>query len=172
MENDKDELALIGHQELIQMLKDPEEEFIKKIKKFKIDFDAVDNEKGKTLLHVLTDTNSTDNMWILLEYFADPNIKDKENERTALHYACKNGFKGMILALLIFGAQIDIPDKEGKKPTDLGSYGDELEQIAEKISRLRPFFIQLNRKRRRSLKQIFESIDLGTKTVDEARLAG
>jgi ankyrin repeat protein len=172
MENEKDELSALSYQEVLQLLKDPEDEFRRKIKKHKIDFDAVDSEKGKTLLISLTDNNSTDIMWVLLEYFADPNIKDKEMERTALHYACKNAFKGMILALLIFGSQTDIIDKDEKQPFELCSFGEELQKISEKINKLRPFFIQLGRKRRKNLKQIFESIDLGTKTIDEARLAG
>jgi len=172
MDNDKEELALMGFQEVVQILKDPEDEFRKKIKKFKIDFDAVDQEKGKTLLMNLTESNSTDNMWVLLEYFANPNIKDKDNERTALHHACKNGFKGMILALIIFGAQPDIADIDGKKPFEICSFSEELEQISLKINKLRPYFIQLGRKRRKILKQIFDTIDLGTKTIDDARLAG
>lgn len=172
MENEKDELTTLSYQEVLQLLKDPEDEFRRKIKKHKIDFDAVDSDKGKTLLINLTDNNTTDNMWVLLEYFADPNIIDKENERTALHYACKNVFRGMILALLIFGAQTHILDKDGKKPFELCSFGEELEKILEKIKELRPYFIQLGRKRRRNLKKIFESIDLGTKSIDEARLAG
>ena len=172
MDNDKEELATMGFQEVVQILKDPDDEFRRKIKKFKIDFDAVDGDKGKTLLINLAESNSTDNMWVILEYFADPNIKDRDFERTALHYACKSSFKGIILALLIFGAQADVVDKDGKKPHHLCSFGEELEQISLKISMLRPNFIQLGRKRRKNLKEIFDTIDLGTKTIDEARLAG
>lgn len=172
MEIDKDDIPTLTLPEALGLIKEPVDEFKRKIKKYKYDFDSVD-EKGKTLLINLVETMPTsDYIWVVLEYFADPNIKDQEFERTSLHYACKAGNKGIILALLLFGAQIDISDKEGKKPFEwCPQFKDELDQIAEMFDKNRVGFIQLTRGRRKYLKRIFDQIDQGTKFIDESKLA-
>jgi hypothetical protein len=171
MEIDKDDFPTLTLPEALGLIKDPVEDFRRKLKKYKFDFDSVD-ERGKTLLVNLVETMpGSDYIWVVLEYFADPNIKDSEYERTALHYACKAGNKGIILALLFFGAQIDVSDKEGKKPFEwCPQLKEELDQIAEVFEKHRVGFIQLTRGRRKYLKRIFDQIDQSTKFIDEGKL--
>lgn len=173
MENEKDELPALTLQDALSFSKEVVRDFRAKLKKQKFDFDSVD-EKGKTLLiHLVETMTDTDRLWVVLEYFADPNIKDTENDRTALHYACKIGNKGMILALLLFGAQYDITDKEEKKPFEhCPTLKEDLELIVEEhINKYKPYFIQLTRKRRKLLKEIFDVIDQETKFIDDMKMA-
>jgi ankyrin repeat protein len=174
MENEKDDLPVITIQGIMENLTSLTANDLKaKLKSHTYDFDSV-NDKGKTLLIILTETfQDSDRLWVVLEYFADPNIKDSENDKTALHYACKQGNKGMILALLMFGAHTDILDKEEKKPFQLcPNLNDELENTLEHfINKYKTKFLQLTRKRRKMLKKIFESMDQETKLVDEFKLA-
>lgn len=171
MENDK-EMPVLSFQDALSHSKDSVKDFKIKLKTHSFDFDSVD-EKGKTLLiHLVETMVDTDRLWVVLEFFADPNIKDLENEKTALHYACKAGHKGMILALLLFGAHIDVTDKEEKKPFDhCPTLKEDLEQILEHISKYKPYFIQLTRKRRKVIKDIFDSIDQETKIIDDIKMA-
>lgn len=103
---------------------------------------------------------TTEQTWLVLEYFADPNLKDTTGN-TALHYACKANNRGIILTLLLFGANPDIPNNEEKKPFELSSYRkeDEIDPILEKINKYKIHFISLTRKRRNRLKKIFDDID-------------
>lgn len=173
MENDKDELPTITLQEALGFVKETVDDFKAKLKKYKFDFDAVD-EKGRTfLINLAENANATtDYVWILLEYFADPNIREKEWGRTALHLACKNNNKSLVLALLLFGANPEILDNDDKKPLELSTIivKEEFDKIADSINKIKIHFIQLTRKRRKYLRYIFEYIDLGTKTVDDQKL--
>lgn len=172
MENEKDELPALTLQDAIGFSKETVRDFRMKLKKQRFDFDSVD-EKGKTLLiHLVETMTDSDRIWVVLEYFADPNIKDVD-DKTALHYACKVGNKGMILALLLFGAQHDITDKEEKKPFEYcPTLKEDLEIIVEEhINRYKPYFIQLTRRRRKLLKSIFDVIDQETKVIDDMKMA-
>jgi hypothetical protein len=156
----------------IDLSKESVEDFRKKIKKYEFDFDSTD-DKGKTLLiYLVENVQNTDYLWVVLEYFCDLNIKDIENEKTALHYACKNMQRGQIACLLLFGANTEIIDKEGKKPFEhcLG-IKDELDHLLEIIEKIKVPFIQLTRKRRKYIKRIFDQIDQTTKAIDEGKLA-
>ena len=171
MDNDKDDFPTLNLQEALGFIKDPVDDFRRRLKKYRFDFDSVD-EKEKTLLVNLVETiPNSDYAWVVLEYFADPNIKDSD-ERTALHYACKTSNKGTILALLFFGANTDLKDKEGKKPFEhCPTLKEELEQIVELIEKNKIAFISLTRNRRKYLKKIFDQIDQSTKFIDEGKLA-
>jgi hypothetical protein len=172
MEEKEDPLCTL--QDALGFVKESVEDFKSKLKKYRVDWESLVDEKGKTLLIQLIETlTNTDHIWILLEYFADPNVKDQEMGRTALHYACKLNNRGMILALLLFGANPEIHDNEEKKAFELSNISiEEFEQIMEKINKYKIHFVQLTRKRRKHLKYIFDAIDLGTKSIDENKLAG
>lgn len=170
MDNDKDELPTLSLQEALGLIKEPPEIFRDRLKKYRYDFDQVD-EKNKTLLVNIVETMpGSEYAWVVLEYFAEPNIKDSE-DKTALHYACKGSNKSAILTLLFFGAHTDIVDKEGKKPFDhCPQLKEELEQITELVEKFKIPFISLTRKRRKYIKKIFDQIDQSTKFIDEGKL--
>lgn len=113
----------------------------------------------------------TDCVWIILEFFADPNVKDNLGN-TALHYAFKNENKPMILALLLFGANPEIVNNEDKKPIDFSKMTkDEIDPILEKIAKFKIHFLQFTRKRRKKLRYLFEFIDNdSSKTIGEHKL--
>lgn len=167
VENEKE----ITLQDAIGFVKDSIREFKHKLKHSKFDFDSKDPEKGKNfLIHLVETAPSTDQIWIVLEYFADTNIKDNEG-KTALHYACKMNKKEMILVLLLFGANPQLVDDEDKKPFDLLPLREDLSHFVERINMIKPFFIQLTRKRRKYLKLIFDEMDQSTKMIDDLKLA-
>jgi ankyrin repeat protein len=118
---------------------------------------------GKTILCNLAElhqpnTTSLEPFWVLLEFFADPNIKDKTGN-TALHYAVRNKNKALILCLMLFGASNEITNEEGKKPFEVTNMGEEAAYINEKINNFKFSFLQLTRKRRNRLRRIFQFID-------------
>src|SRR5690349_18528776 len=120
MDNEKDELPLLALQDALGFATDSVEEYEIKFRSHRFDFDGSEPEKGKTLLiNLVEKMQNTDFIWIVLEYFADPNIKDKEFGRTALHYACQANQKGAIIALMLFGAHTDISDNTEAKAFDL-----------------------------------------------------
>ena len=140
-----------------------------KLKNSKFDMDSVDeNGKnklkiGKSLLCAMAEahqpnTTSLEPFWVLLELFADPNIKDKTGN-TALHYAVKNKNRALILCLMLFGASNDIANEEGKKPFDMTNMPEDAASVNEKINNYKFHFLQLTRKRRNKLRKIFQSID-------------
>ena len=65
----------------------------------------------------------------------------------------------------------EIKDNENKQPFELCNLFEEFEPVISKISKLKPYFIQLGRKRRKYLKEIFDKISLGAKSFDENALA-
>lgn len=171
MASDELELPKIELTGALELVKESVEEFRKKIKKHQFNFDSTD-DKGKTLLiHLVETMLNTDYLWVILEFFCDTNIKDIENEKTALHYACKNQHKGQIVCLLLFGANVDITDKDGKKPFDYcPNIKEEIDMALEIVEKIKIPFIQLTRKRRKYIKKIFDQIDQSTKVIDEEKL--
>jgi ankyrin repeat protein len=114
---------------------------------------------------------SSENVWVVCEYFADTNIKDVTGN-TALHYACKNNNKSVILALLLFGADTNLTNEEEKKPFDYSQFRDEeIEILIKAVEKYKLQFLQLTRKRRNDLRKIFEDMDYDqTKTINESKL--
>jgi len=114
---------------------------------------------------------SSENVWVCCEYFADTNIKDSIGN-TALHYACKNNNKSVILALLLFNADFNISNDEDKKPFEYSNLRDEeIESIIKAINKYKIQFLQLTRKKRYNLRRIFEDMDVDqTKTINEMKM--
>jgi hypothetical protein len=172
MANETGELPVLKVQAAFDLTKEPADQFRRSLKKYEFNFDSID-EKGKTLLINIVENlqQTTDHLWVVLEYFSDTSIKDLENERTALHYACRNQSKAQIVCLLLFGASTELIDKEGKKPLEYCSnIKDEIEHVMDIIEKIKITFIQLTRKRRKYLKKIFDQIDQSTKLLDEDKL--
>jgi ankyrin repeat protein len=170
MDNERNELQYLTIGDSISIARSTATvDYKKRIKEYRVDFDLRTHDTGETVLIALAKEQAVlnDNAWVILEYFADPNIKDFTNN-TALHHACKNNFKGYILALLLFGADTEVINEEEKKPFDYTTYRDEeIEAIKEVIKKYRFPFLQLTRKRRNKLKKIFDFID-----VDNSRTIG
>jgi len=115
---------------------------------------------------------STDVAWLLLEFFADPNLKDSLG-CTPLHYALKLENKPMILCLLLFGANTDLTNDEDKKPIEMSKTltKDEIDPIVEKINKYKIPFLQFTKKRRKKLGKLFEHIDMdSSKTIGDHKL--
>lgn len=140
-----------------------------KLKSSKFDIDTQDENGfiyfniGKTILCNMSElhqpnTTPLEPFWIILELFADPNIKDKSGN-TALHYAVRNKNKALVLCLMLFGASNEITNDEGKKPFEMTNMGDDVSYINEKINNFKFSFLQLTRKRRNKLRKIFQFLD-------------
>lgn len=157
-------------QELLGTLKYSFREMRQTIKKKNFELDDQD-ENGKTvLINVIEMRTYTEQMWVLLDYGADPNVQDNE-KKTALHHACTVERKDMIICLLLFGVDIDIEDNEGRKAFE--DYKEDMMPVKEKIDEIKREFISLTRKRRKFLKYIFDEIDRETssKSINAYTLA-
>lgn len=150
-----------------------DESFMKlrrEIKKLKIDLDICDRVNGdkSLLMRIIEDKLPTEKMWVLLEFLADPNVQDAER-KTPLHYAVAADNKDMILALLMFGANPDLTDKDEKKPFEDNT---DLESLSEKVVTVKRQFLTLTRKRRKYLKYFFDAIDtFNNKSISAPNLA-
>jgi hypothetical protein len=143
-------------QELLDTVKEDFKPMRQKLKEKPFDLDNQD-ENGKTvLINIVELRGNTEQMWVLLDYGADPNIRDNEG-KTALHHACLVDRKDMIICLLLFGADPEIEDNENKKCFE--DYKDDMSLIKEKIDDIKREFIILTRKRRKFLKYIFDETD-------------
>ena len=123
-------------------------------------------------MHLCEITNGpTDSIWLILEFFADLNLKDNLGN-TALHYALKTENKHMLIALLLFGANPELANNEEKKPCDMSKFTkDELDPIVEKITKYKINFMQFTRKRRKKMKSMFDYVDNdSSKTIGEHKL--
>ena len=139
-------------------LKNPPADFKEELKTVVFDMDSCD-ENGKTLLMHIADVqnNASDSAWILLEYMADPNIKDKEGN-TALHYAFKNTNKPLILLYLMFGANPDITNDLSQKAFQVvPNKNDDMERLFQKINDYKYDFLQLGKKARKRLRNVFKN---------------
>ena len=134
-------------QELLDTVKEDFKPMRQKLKEKQFDLDNQD-ENGKTvLINIVELRGNTEQMWVLLDYGADPNIQDNEG-KTALHHACIVDRKDMIICLLLFGADPEKEDNEGKKCFD--DYKDDMSLIIEKITDIKREFISLTIIRRKN----------------------
>lgn len=145
-------------------------EFWKQIRLNDYDLDVL--EDGKTALMQCVNLNNTEKAWILLEFFADPNVVSKEG-KTALHYACEEKRKEFQFMLLLFGANPELEDPEGKKPFD--GLEDDRERFLGYVTTYRQTFMFLNRRRRKLLRNIFNKIEAngnpGSKLIEVGAIA-
>lgn len=171
-----DEIMKISLSEILSKKKDDNfNEFKQMMFNYKFDFDEQDVETGKTLLISLIEQQSpTEFIWFCLEYFADPNICDKQGN-TALHYAFLSPNKQYIYILLLFNSDTKVKNNEGKEPHDLSSSlkKDDLNKIYEDINSVKLIFARLTRQRRDFAKEIFSFIEGGKdmKGVTSQKLA-
>ena len=157
-------------QELLDTVKENFIDMRRRIKDKTFDLDNQDDNGKTVLINVIEMRNFTEQMWVLLDYNADPNIQDNEG-KTPLHYACSVDRKDMIICLLLFGADPEIGDNEGKKPFE--DYREDMSLTQERIDGIKREFISLTRKRRKFLKYVFDYIDeLGSKLLNIEGLAG
>jgi len=157
-------------QELLDTIKEDFKPMRTKVKLKEYDLDNKD-ENGKTvLMNIIELRGNTEQMWVLLDFDANPNVQDNEG-KTALHYACQADRKDMIICLLLFGADPEIDDLEGKKCFE--EYKDDMSTIKEKVDDIKREFISLTRKRRKFLKYIFDETDkdYGAKILNVESLA-
>ena len=146
-------------QELLGTVKYNFKEMRECIKKKEFELDNQDDNGKTVLINVVEMRLYTEQMWVLLDYGADPNVQDNE-KKTALHYACAVDRKDMIICLLLFGVDIEIEDNEGRKAFE--DYKDAMMPAKEKVDEIKREFISLTRKRRKFLKYIFDEIDKET----------
>lgn len=143
--------------ELEETIKENFKDMRKKLKEKTYDLDNQDENEKTVLIKVVEQRNYTEQMWVLLDYGADPNIPDKDG-KTALHYAVQVERRDMVICLLLFGADTEAKDIEGKGALDDYRWED-LNTIREAIDSIKREFICLTRKRRKFLKYIFDEID-------------
>ena len=79
------------------------------------------DEDGYTLLHYACEYNRNEIVELLLDYGANPNIKDKPFHLTPLHWATNNNNKSMIKLLIYRGADPELKDIDGDKPNNYES---------------------------------------------------
>lgn len=84
------------------------------------DVNAVDPRTGESAVTVATWFSTPEVVAYLLERGADPNHQDitKFFGRTALHAAATRESTLFTWMLLSFGAQVNVPDKEGRMPIE------------------------------------------------------
>ncbi|KAL5484164.1 hypothetical protein EMCRGX_G020615 [Ephydatia muelleri] len=85
------------------------------------------NRKGFTPLMIAVRNGFLDSTVSLLAAEANPNVQHMDTGNTALHYAANQGNVILVKALVAFGADFAIQNKEGKSPLDeacMASEGD------------------------------------------------
>lgn len=73
------------------------------------------NNEGNTLLHIAAWKGEVPLVRDLLNRGANPNLQNKNLQKTALHYALEGGYQEIARLLVEKGAKTDIPDAEWKK---------------------------------------------------------
>lgn len=150
--------------------KAPFKEFWKNIRMSDYDLDEIDSEDKKTALQLCLEFDIKDKAWVLLEFFADPNIISGEG-KSALDYALEGNKKVFQFLLLLFGAKLHMHDPEKKNEAPVDSEGkkddkdekeidaerfDKLDGYKKTVDSLKDTFIFLTRKRRKYLRYIFQ----------------
>lgn len=160
-----DEVTKITLSEVLQKKKDDSiAEFKKLMQANKFDFDEQD-ENGKTLImHLIESQAPTEFLWFCLEFFADPNIQDKQGN-SPLHYAFLSTNKNYIYILLLFNADSKIRNNDDKEPFEMTQNNslkiDEALKIFEMIETLKLPFAKLTRSRRDLARDMFTFIEGG-----------
>ena len=80
------------------------------------------DEEGFTELHKATKRNDTEEVKILLKWGANPDIKDTENEGTALDWAAYHGFPEIVAILLKNGANKNLTNWHNRTPLEEAKY--------------------------------------------------
>lgn len=93
---------------------------VEKIKKLIVQGDVLDSQDsdGRTpLMHaILAENASIEVVNLLLRLGADPNIRDRDQGWTALHFAAQVVRLDLVVALIDAGAKIDVEDEFGNTP--------------------------------------------------------
>ncbi|MCQ2817316.1 MAG: ankyrin repeat domain-containing protein [archaeon] len=145
-------------------------EFWKNIRISDYDLDEIDEQQNKTALMGCLNLGIPDKAWVLLEFFADPNIQNKDG-KTALHFAVEEKKKDFQFLLLLFGADVNIQDKEEKTPYQEDT---DYKDIKEVVDKFKDTFLFMTRKRRKYLRYIFQKIESNGNTpgfIDQNSLA-
>lgn len=79
------------------------------------------NSAGETALHLLVRGSGLDAAQALLEAGADPNVQDRLSRNTPLHGAIQFGNLHLAKLLLVHGANPELPNSVGQKPSSLFS---------------------------------------------------
>jgi ankyrin repeat protein len=74
------------------------------------------DEQGRTPLHLAAYSGQTSAVSVLMDHKADPEVKDKENEMTALHYAVTQKHGNTVKVLLEKGANPNPEEKNTYTP--------------------------------------------------------
>ena len=80
------------------------------------------DEKGFTELHKATGRNDTEEVKILLKWGADPDIKDIDENGTALDWAAFHGFPEIVAILLKNGANKNLTNWHNRTPLEEAKY--------------------------------------------------
>lgn len=65
--------------------------------------------------------------WLMTEHGASPNVRDRRNGQTPLHYAFRQGNEDLALLLIAKGASLLVKDNDGKLPLAYAPKGDVLQ---------------------------------------------
>lgn len=91
---------------------------------------------GMSVLHVAVIMDDDRLAGWLVAHGALPNVQDRKNGRTPLHYAMERGNAALALNLLEMGGDILVADKQGRFPMDLVPCGD-LNTFLAKMAQIR-----------------------------------
>ena len=99
------------------------------------------NKKGYTPLMMSTHIDSA---VIFLQAGADPNIRHAETGNTVLHFTAEKDNPGLIRALIAFGADLEIKNRDNKTALDLAS-GKCAEVLRTTASKMKKASLQLSK---------------------------
>lgn len=96
------------------------------------------------LLHCAARDGPSGMIQALLVKNADPNLRTQDSGETPLHFACAQGMKDRIMALLAHGADLKIYDNSGRTPYHLAARNCSEQQLKWLLSsrRLPPVLLQ------------------------------
>lgn len=93
----------------------------------------IETRNGYSLPHFAVMFNNTDGLLEIFKYPTNINAKEKIKGQTPLHVACSNRNFRAVKILLENRANVNIKDKNGKKPIDLAS--DEIKEEMESFQK-------------------------------------